>query len=388
MNADMTFENTTLEEIKKVYSPYKDKELVIFGAGRNGIGLLGILEKIGMRDRVVGFCDNNESAQGTEKMSVMVYSPEDAFRRFPDAVFIISNNYSGEIYNNIPRKIKETRNIVVTSQKNTCLEKMLEHYYTHFDENVVGNVGMWFEYYANIVGEEKTSEYLEEVLNLVEDSISKEVIRNRINFFQTGDIKYYKSIPVSPTMYFDPEYIDICDNEVFFDVGAYDGDSLKSYLDYTHSKFNKIYLFEPDNHNYRKLLKYVEETGLDHIETHKVATGKEKGRISFLSVNGESSRLSEEDNTELLVDVTPLDRYYDASPTFIKLDVEGAEMDTLHGAERIISEKKPKLAISIYHKYMDFYEIPVYLKSLVPEYRFKIRHHTYMPYDTVLYAEL
>ena len=71
---------------------------------------------------------------------------------------------------------------------------------------------------------------------------------------------------------------------------------------------------------------------------------------------------------------------------FIKADIEGAEMNLLHGAKKIIQKYKPKLAISIYHTIMDFFEIPLYIKSLVPEYKMAIRHYSNNTTETVLYA--
>ncbi len=72
--------------------------------------------------------------------------------------------------------------------------------------------------------------------------------------------------------------------------------------------------------------------------------------------------------------------------TFIKLDVEGAELETLKGAERTIKEYKPRLAISIYHKPSDIYEIPELLMEYRSDYKFYIRHYTSYVWETVLYA--
>ena len=68
------------------------------------------------------------------------------------------------------------------------------------------------------------------------------------------------------------------------------------------------------------------------------------------------------------------------------MDIEGFELEALKGAENIIRTLKPKLVICIYHKILDFYEIPMYLKSLVPEYKFKVRQHEPGFCETVLYA--
>ena len=72
--------------------------------------------------------------------------------------------------------------------------------------------------------------------------------------------------------------------------------------------------------------------------------------------------------------------------TLIKMDIEGAELQSLKGAKRIIQHDKPKLAICIYHKPEDMVEIPLYIKELVPEYKLYIRHHSSNVSDTVLYA--
>ncbi len=75
--------------------------------------------------------------------------------------------------------------------------------------------------------------------------------------------------------------------------------------------------------------------------------------------------------------------------TFIKMDVEGAEMKALMGAQNIIISKRPKLAICIYHMPPeDFWEIPIYIKSLVPEYKIFIRHYNFDILDTICYATL
>jgi len=72
--------------------------------------------------------------------------------------------------------------------------------------------------------------------------------------------------------------------------------------------------------------------------------------------------------------------------TFIKMDIEGAELNALKGAEDTIKNNAPKLAICIYHQLNDFWEIPMYLKRIMPEYSFYVRHHQFDIGGTVLYA--
>lgn len=90
---------------------------------------------------------------------------------------------------------------------------------------------------------------------------------------------------------------------------------------------------------------------------------------------------------EEYIEVDSIDNLLSDIPvTFIKMDIEGAEMEALKGAEKVIRVYKPKLAVCIYHRYEDLYEIPMYIKSLVPEYRLFVRHYSDSPSETVLYA--
>ena len=88
------------------------------------------------------------------------------------------------------------------------------------------------------------------------------------------------------------------------------------------------------------------------------------------------------------VEFVSLDKAIIEPITFIKMDIEGSEMRALKGAKQIITTYKPKLAICIYHKLDDLWRIPQYIHSLVPEYKFYIRHHSILYSDTVLYATL
>jgi FkbM family methyltransferase len=71
---------------------------------------------------------------------------------------------------------------------------------------------------------------------------------------------------------------------------------------------------------------------------------------------------------------------------FIKMDIEGFELNAIKGAALTIEKHKPKLAISLYHKPQDFFEIPIYLKTHFPFYRFYLDHYTIFDEETVLYA--
>ena len=86
---------------------------------------------------------------------------------------------------------------------------------------------------------------------------------------------------------------------------------------------------------------------------------------------------------------TSLDDYVSSKLSrvdFIKMDIEGAEMDAIDGAAKIIQEFKPRLAISAYHKPEDLWEIPIKLKSLNPSYELYFGHHSPACFESVFYA--
>jgi FkbM family methyltransferase len=72
---------------------------------------------------------------------------------------------------------------------------------------------------------------------------------------------------------------------------------------------------------------------------------------------------------------------------FIKMDIEGAEMMALRGATETLKRFKPVLAISVYHKLIDFYEIPQEIDKLGLGYKFYFQHSTLHGDETVVFAD-
>ena len=72
--------------------------------------------------------------------------------------------------------------------------------------------------------------------------------------------------------------------------------------------------------------------------------------------------------------------------SFVKMDIEGAELEALIGAKDIIKKFKPKMAISIYHKPEDIITLPSIIMEYCDDYRFMLRHYSSTLSETVLYA--
>ena len=71
---------------------------------------------------------------------------------------------------------------------------------------------------------------------------------------------------------------------------------------------------------------------------------------------------------------------------FIKLDVEGAEIAALRGGAELILRSRPILAVSLYHRPEDVWEIPELLMDMCTHYRFYLRQHLFNSFESVLYA--
>lgn len=109
-----------------------------------------------------------------------------------------------------------------------------------------------------------------------------------------------------------------------------------------------------------------------------------KATLRFVAISNGSSKVAEDGVQQ--IDVVSLDDVVHDKVTFIKLDVEGSEYKALLGASKIIQNDKPKLAISVYHKPEDIWELPAFISSLNPEYSFYLRHYSTAASETVLYA--
>lgn len=189
--------------------------------------------------------------------------------------------------------------------------------------------------------------------------------------------------------YFDETIIRWTEKEVFVDCGVFDlGTSIQFVKQCEKHKVKdiKIYAFEADRNNYRNCLHKMDLFG----ESNCKITLENKGvwsscmKLSFSS-NGQSSMIKETGGSDS-INVVTLDSAIHEKVTFIKMDIEGAEQEALKGAKHLIQTYRPKLAICIYHKPEDLTEIPLCIKSLVPDYKLYVRHYSNNTGELVLYA--
>ena len=73
-------------------------------------------------------------------------------------------------------------------------------------------------------------------------------------------------------------------------------------------------------------------------------------------------------------------------PTYIKMDIEGAEMDALAGAAATLARHAPTLAICSYHVQDHLWRVPGRINELMPDARLLLRTHCVDGFDLVCYA--
>ena len=184
--------------------------------------------------------------------------------------------------------------------------------------------------------------------------------------------------------YFDLLAMHPMQDEVFVDVGAFDGASTKRFAEWA-GNFSHAYLFEPDPENRKRCERTLSELPKEKLTIYPYGLWKEKTELCFseFGTSGGSVR----DNGENHIPVVTLDETLAGKRvTYIKMDVEGAELEVLMGAQRIIQEQHPKLAISLYHKTDDIYTLPKYVLELFKDYRLYIRQYSLNTSEIVLYA--
>lgn len=223
-----------------------------------------------------------------------------------------------------------------------------------------------------------------ELYDKLQDAESRVSLLNFINQRLTGS---YSKPCSEHIQYFDEDIFLPKENETFVDCGAYDGDSLLDFFAFLKkhnvSTYKKCFAFEPDKDNFEKLKKNVSD--YPNIAAYQLGTYYCKDSLHFSDGNDTGSSI--QSSGGVIIDVDSIDNITNGEKvTYIKMDIEGAELDTLKGAQKTILKYRPKLAICVYHKPEDLLTIPSYILSLHKDYRLYLRNYMMPGRETVLYA--
>lgn len=220
---------------------------------------------------------------------------------------------------------------------------------------------------------------------LLADELSRRTFRNVLDFKISGKIRYLDAVTCTKESIYQTL---ICPSteEVYVDLGAYNGDTILEFLEFSGGQYRKIFAVEPDRKNYNKLLKRIEENRLEHVEARHLGSYSRADTLYFAAKAGRNSALAREGAVPVAVD--RVDNLLNGNPcTIIKFDVEGAEEHALKGCAETIRAYRPKLMLSAYHKNSDLFRLPLLVKQLNPDYQIYLRHLPYFPaWETNFYC--
>lgn len=340
---------------KNIDLPQKNDNVFLFGADWFGATAASELKN---ELQFTAICDNDEKKQGRVVEGLPVIAPKE-LTQYPNAFVLVC---TFRHYNSIHQQLD-------TMKVRHC----------DLDAYLV----------------QRNFDKIETVLQFFDDT-SKNVYTGLLFSRITSDLSEAVKYSCDNQYFCLPEfhYLDI-EKGAFVDCGAFVGDTLEEMIKNSLGSVSRIYAFEPMERTYRALQKRVSflcdiwALEPERIVCEQMAVGKKEGTASFRDVFGNLQAASLTTvGGEGQVPVVSLDEYFAQRQgeyiSFIKADIEGSEWNMLHGAEETIKKNKPKLAICIYHTILDFFRIPLYLKELVPEYKFQVRHHSNV--DTVLYC--
>lgn len=152
-------------------------------------------------------------------------------------------------------------------------------------------------------------------------------------------------------------YPSICKGDTFIDIGANNGEvSLKAAREVGSS--GRVIAFEPNPINITRFNKNVAKNGFNNITLVELGVGNEEGKFQLNNDTPENLGMGWIDNSSaqnsdslVTINVTTLDDYLMGmeldSVNFIKIDVEGFEINVLKGAKKIIEKFKPTLFIEV-----------------------------------------
>ncbi len=362
------WESTALDQRLQVVGG----RVVLFGAGSLGRQVLAHLR----RDHIepVCFSDNNRESWGRTIDGLEVLPPPDAAQRYGNsAAFLVTIWNERHRFAETYRQLSElgAREIVPVGMARWKYREALLPFY-------------WEEPPRHV---QQQATAVRSAMDVWADEFSRREyvaqIRSRLWADYLG-----LSAPVGGECYFPEDIFQTSPQECFIDCGAYDGSTIRSFLSVRQNAFDSILGLEPDPETYRKLTHYVADlpAGISRrIAVSPLAVSDRRGVVSFDATGTLISSISPTGKLE--VDCAPLDELLaDKRPTFIKMDIEGAEPEALAGARGILQKHHPVLAICLYHRQDHLWRLPQFIKDAYDGYQLFLRPYDCDGWQLVCYA--
>jgi FkbM family methyltransferase len=319
--------------------------VVLHGAGGNGRRLAARMKADGQR--IVCFADNDKKLQGTFMDGVRVLSLDEAVRRFAEeALFVVSifNSAFDADYKAVKVGLQRLGAKHIISFPAVALRyagDLLPHC-------MLGRPGDILPH----------REAAEQICGRLNDGRSRRVYVDMLRLSLTGDLEGIAPYD-QERQYFIPEVLAALPDGpmVVADCGAYDGDTLRDFLDIIGpARLERYHAFEPDPANFSALKSFVSTLPaevLAKISLRQAGVGAASAFVKFQAGTNMGSAVSAHGN--ITVEICALDDVFSESRCdFIKMDIEGHESEALKGAAETIAAHAPAMAVSAYHKSTDF----------------------------------
>lgn len=330
------------------------KPIVLYGMGNGADKIISVLEQKGITFN--GIFASDGFVRNKQFHGMKIESYDELKKRFGDMIVLLCFGSS--------------RPEVLANVKRIALEQEL---YAP-EVPVIGGGLFDLAYYVAHKAE------FDKIYCALADETSKHTFQCLLKYKISGKTEYLFESEVSV----DEPYENILTprpDEIFLDLGAYNGDTA---LDFAarFTDYRKIIAVEPDRKTFQKLCKNTEN--LRDIERHNLCISDFDGLGKFGMKSGRNSAVS---NSGEETQFCTIDSLLDGREvSFIKMDVEGEENRALQKAEQTISQYKPRLLVSAYHRTEDFLELPKTVLSIRDDYRIYMRHFPSLPaWDTVYY---
>ena len=231
----------------------------------------------------------------------------------------------------------------------------------------------------------------EEVYEWLADDLSRDIFVAYHNSMLNDDFRYLIPYVEDGSSYFNNSVWSVRNDESYVDIGAYNGDTIKTFLECCCYKYEHIYAFEPDPINYEQLKCNIRELGVPNIVTVCSGIGeKETEAVLALNGNQESKILFENDEKRdgIKIEIVSLDSFFShkGKISFIKSNIPYNE-SALIGGKSVIRKWYPRIAIAIGVNEALVIRIPKLIKKLYPDYKIYLRQPAGMPARLLLLAQ-
>lgn len=349
-------------------APQRGQRIFIYGAGQLGNDVHRALTKMGYA--VHGFIDKRANIIQV-KNGIPVFLPDDErlslVERQESVIFVAIHNRNADVS-------KICKKLILSGFQNLLTPVF---FYDFLSEQL--GERFWLTHRNFYLDNQ---DHLRQAYSLFSDETSRKEFLSQVSLRINGDYAGL-SDPDLKNQYFHHDLAPIPSPVRFVDCGAYNGDTIKRLIEIT-DNIEEIVAFEPDSKNFFELANLCREQSHHNIKLWPCAAFSKNELIHF-SGEGESGNINPLGNITIqgvaLDDALP-----NFQPTYIKMDIEGSEIDALWGAKAMISKWRPRLGISLYYRPTHLWEIPLLVADWNLDYDFAIRPHGFNGFDLVFYA--